>query len=201
MSGRSRHARLAAYAIAAAKTTGEGVHARGWSVRALWYAGASLGSQVVRRPDSRPGQNAQHYAGPRPGGALQRTWREAAAVLARLWREEEPVPSPRKTRSPRFCEFAERYRERRLPHLRWPAAWSLTARVHRHLRSPRRYRVAGRSRPGRGRRRPRHELSGRTFAAAGSRGRSGGHVCQSVGRSLTHAKRRRIPSHSRSAET
>ena len=80
-------------------------------------------------------------------------------------------------------------------------AWTPTARVHRHLRSPRRCRVAGPRRPGRGRRRPRHGQSGRTFAAVGSLGRSRGHAGQSVGRSLTHAKRRRTPSHSRSAET
>ena len=112
MSGRGRHPRLTVNAIAAAKprakeyTLWDGTLAH-FGVRVHPSGVRSFIVQARAR-----GRMRKVTLGRFPEMGTEQARQEAATFLARLW-GGETIPPAHKTRSPRFRDFADRYRERR----------------------------------------------------------------------------------------
>ena len=112
MTGRHRHPRLGANAIAAAKPAAKEYTL--WD-GTLGHFGVRVHPSGVRSfivQTRVRGRMRKITLGRFPEMGLEKARREAATVLARLWGGEAVAP-PRKTKAPPFRDFAARYRERR----------------------------------------------------------------------------------------
>ena len=119
MSGRERHPRLTVNAIAAAKSRAKEYTL--WD-GTLAHFGVRVHPSGVRSfivQARAQGRMRKVTLGRFPEMGMEQARREAATFLARLW-GGEVIPPARKTRAPRFRDFAVRYRERR--RHRWKPA-------------------------------------------------------------------------------
>ena len=113
MTGRHRHPRLGANAIAAAKPAAKEYTL--WD-GTLGHFGVRVHPSGVRSfivQTRVRGRMRKITLGRFPEMGIGKARREAATVLARLW-GGEAVAAPRKTKAPLFRDFAARYRERRM---------------------------------------------------------------------------------------
>ena len=112
MTSRSRHPRLGANAITAAKPGAKEYTL--WD-GALGHFGVRVHPSGVRSfivQTRVRGRMRKITLGRFPEMGIEKARREAATVLARLW-GGEAVAAPRKTKAPLFRDFAARYREQR----------------------------------------------------------------------------------------
>ena len=112
MSGRERHPRLTVNAIATAKPRAKEYTL--WD-GTLAHFGVRVHPSGVRSfivQARAHGRMRKVTLGRFPEMGMEQARREAATFLARLW-GGETIPPARKTRSPRFRDFAASYRERR----------------------------------------------------------------------------------------
>ena len=119
MTSRTRHTRLSANAVAAAKPRAKEYTL--WD-GSLAHFGVRVQPSGVRSfivQTRAQGRMRKITLGRYPEMGIEKARREAAAVLVRLWSGEDVTP-PRKTKAPFFRDFAARYRERR--RHRWKPA-------------------------------------------------------------------------------
>ena len=105
MTSRTRHTRLSANAVAAAKP-----RAREYTLwdGSLSHFGVRVQPSGVKSfivQTRAQGRMRKITLGRYPEMGIEKARREAAAVLVRLWGGEDVAP-PRKTKAPLFCDFA-----------------------------------------------------------------------------------------------
>ena len=112
MMSKTRHTRLSANAVAAAKPRAKEYTLWDGSLAHFGVRVQPSGIRSFIVQTRAHGRMRKITLGRFPEMGIEKARREAAAVLVRLWGGEDVAP-PRKTKAPLFRDFAARYRERR----------------------------------------------------------------------------------------